>query len=217
VDRDARRIGQRRHPAQGRRLPAPAVYKEGQFVHAGDLLFEIDPRQFTAGLEQAQGALGQAEAQLAKTSKDVERFSPLAAERAISQQELDNALSAERAAKAALASAKAACGPVGAEHGLTRITSPIEGIVGIAKSQVGDLVGTSTVMTTVSTVDPIRVSFGISEKEYLRFAAQINRPNYATTEQGPVLSLLARRRKRLPGERTRRARGTARWMRAPGP
>lgn len=166
------------------------LYKEGQFVHAGDLLFEIDPRQFKAALEQAQGAVGQAEAQLAKTSKDVERFSPLAAERAISQQELDNALSAERAAKAALASAKAAVDQSALNLAWTRVTSPIEGIVGIAKSQVGDLVGTSTVMTTVSTVDPIRVSFGISEKEYLRFAAQINRPNYATTEQGPVLSLL---------------------------
>ena len=74
--------------------------------------------------------------------------------------------------------------------GWTHVTSPIEGIVGIAKSQVGDLVNTDTVMTTVSTVDPIRVSFGISEQEYLRFAPQINRPNYATTQQGPFLELV---------------------------
>jgi membrane fusion protein (multidrug efflux system) len=72
----------------------------------------------------------------------------------------------------------------------TKVSSPIEGIAGIAKSQVGDLVGTATVMTTVSTVDPIRVSFGISEKEYLRFATNINRPNYATTQQGPFLDLV---------------------------
>ena len=166
------------------------VYKEGQFVHAGAPLFEIDPRQFRAALEQAQGAVGQAEAQLAKTSKDVERFTPLAADRAISQQELDNALAADRAAKAALASARAAVDQAALNIAWTKVTSPIEGIAGIAKSQVGDLVGTATVMTTVSTVDPIRVSFGISEKEYLRFATNINRPNYATTQQGPFLDLV---------------------------
>lgn len=165
-------------------------YKEGQFVHAGALLFEIDPRQFRAALEQAQGAVGQAEAQLAKTSKDVERFTPLAAERAISQQELDNALAADRAARATLVSAHAAVDQAALNLGWTKVTSPIEGIAGIAKSQVGDLVGTATVMTTVSTVDPIRVSFGISEKEYLRFATSINRPNYATTQQGPFLDLV---------------------------
>jgi membrane fusion protein, multidrug efflux system len=72
----------------------------------------------------------------------------------------------------------------------TKITSPIEGIVGIAKSQVGDLVNPQTVMTTVSTVDPIRVTFGISEREYLQRAERINRANYATTEQGPALDLI---------------------------
>jgi len=166
------------------------LYKEGQFVHSGDRLFEIDPRQFRAALQQAQGALGQAEAQLAKAKKDVERFTPLVADRAISQQELDNALSAERAAEAAHAAGVAATEQAQLSLGWTHVTSPIEGIAGIAKSQVGDLVNTSTVMTTVSTVDPVRVSFGISEKEYLRFAKQINRPNYATTQQGPYLDLV---------------------------
>jgi membrane fusion protein (multidrug efflux system) len=166
------------------------VYKEGQFVHAGNLLFEIDPRQFRAALQQAQGAVGQADAQLAKASKDVERFTPLAAQRAVSQQELDNALSAERNARAALASARAAADQSALSMGWTRITSPIDGVVGIAKSQVGDLVNTQTVMTTVSTVDPIRVTYGISEREYLRYAERINRANYATTLQGPVLELV---------------------------
>jgi membrane fusion protein, multidrug efflux system len=165
-------------------------YKEGQFVHAGAPLFEIDPRQFTAALEQSQGAVEQAEVQLSKTGKDVERFTPLAAERAISQQELDDALAAERAAKAALSSTRAARDQAALNLAWTRITSPIEGIAGIAKAQVGDLVNTQTVMTTVSTVDPIRVSIGISEREYLRFAKQINRPNYATTQQGPFLDLI---------------------------
>jgi membrane fusion protein (multidrug efflux system) len=165
-------------------------YKEGQFVRSGDPLFEVDPRQFRAALEEAQGALGRADAQLAKASKDVERYTPLAAQMAISQQELDNALSAERDARAAVAAASASVAQSALNLGWTKMTSPIAGIVGIAKAQVGDLVGPQTVMTTVSTVDPIRVSYGISEKEYLRFAALINRANYATTERGPTLDMV---------------------------
>jgi membrane fusion protein (multidrug efflux system) len=165
-------------------------YKEGQFVRAGDRLFEIDPRQFRASIEQAKGALGQAEAQLAKTNRDVERFTPLAAQRAISQQELDNALSAQRNAQAAVASAQAAVDQAALGLGWTHVTSPIDGIIGIAKAQVGDLVNPQTVMTTVSTVDPIRVTYGISEREYMRFAVLINRKDYATTKKGPFLELV---------------------------
>lgn len=166
------------------------LYKEGQVVKQGQPLFEIDPRQFRASVEQARGTLGQAEAQLAKTEKDVARFTPLAADRAISQQELDNALAAQRNAQAAVAAARAAVDQASLNLGWTRVTSPIEGIVGIARAQVGDLVNTQTVMTTVSTVDPIRVTYGISEREYLRFAASINRKDYATTERGPALELV---------------------------
>jgi membrane fusion protein (multidrug efflux system) len=165
-------------------------YKEGQYVHPGAPLFEIDPRQFRAALEQAKGALGQADAVLQKATRDVERFTPLAAERAISQQELDNALSAQRNAQALVASSRAAVEQSALNLAWTKVTSPIEGIVGIAKAQVGDLVNPQAVMTTVSTVDPIRVTYGISEREYLRFAETINRSNYATTEQGPVLDLI---------------------------
>jgi membrane fusion protein (multidrug efflux system) len=166
------------------------IYKEGQFVNAGDPLFEIDPRHFRAALEQAQGALGQSEAQLAKASKDVERFAPLAAQRAISQQELDNAFSAERNAKAAVAAARAAVDQAALNLGWTKVSSPIAGIAGIAKAQVGDLVSAQTVMTTVSTVDPIRVTFGISERQYMRMAPGLNRVNYATTEQNLALELV---------------------------
>ena len=165
-------------------------YKEGQVVTRHDLLFKIDPRQFRVALEQAQGVLGQAEARLAKAAKDVERFTPLAAERAISQQELDNALSAERDAGAAVAAAQAAVEQANLSLGWTNVTSPIDGIVGLALFQVGALVGPQSVMTTVSTVDPIRVTFGISEREYLERAELINRPNYATTERGPDLELI---------------------------
>src|SRR6266436_2679107 len=166
------------------------LYKEGQFVRRDDPLFEIDPRQFQAALEQARGTLARAEAQLAKATKDVERFTPLAAEQAISQQELDNALSAESDGRGGLAAAKAAVDQAALNLGWTSVTSPIEGIVGIAKAQVGDLVNTQTVMTTVSTVDPIRVTVGISEREYMDRAALINRANYPTTERGPSLELI---------------------------
>ena len=165
-------------------------YKEGQFARRNDPLFEIDPRQFRAALEQAQGSLARAEAQLSKASKDVERFTPLAAQRAISQQELDNALAAERDARGGLAAARATVDQAALNLAWTRVTCPIDGIVGIARTQVGDLVNTQSVMATVSTVDPIRVTIGISEREYMDKAALINRANYSTTERGPSLELI---------------------------
>ena len=166
------------------------TYKEGQFVRRGERLFEIDPRQFQAALDQARGSLARAEAQLAKAAKDVERFTPLAAQRAISQEELDNAQASERDARGAVAAARAAVEQVSLNLAWTNVTSPIDGIVGIARSQVGDLVSTQYVMATVSTVDPIKVTYGISEREYLPRAALINRDNYSTTERGPALELI---------------------------
>ena len=166
------------------------IYKEGQFVRRNDPLFEIDPRQFRAALQQAQGTLARAEAQLAKAAKDVERFTPLVGQKAISQQELDNALAAERDGKGGVAVARAAVDQAGLNLGWTRVASPIDGIVGIARAQVGDLVNTQAVMTTVSTVDPIRVTIGISEHEYMGLAALVNRASYPTTERGPSLDLI---------------------------
>jgi membrane fusion protein (multidrug efflux system) len=165
-------------------------YKEGQFVHRNDPLFEIDPRQFRAALEQARGTLARAEAQLSKATNDVDRFTPLAAQRAISQQELDNAIAAQRDARGGLSAARAAVDQSALNLGWTRVTSPIDGIAGIARTQVGDLVNTQSVMTTVSTVDPIRVTIGISEREYMDRAVSINRESYPTTERGPDLELI---------------------------
>src|SRR5260221_594042 len=115
------------------------VYKEGQFVRRNDPLFEIDPRQFRAALEQAQGTLARAEAQLAKASKDVERFTPLVGQKAVSQQELDNALAADPHGQGGVAAARAAVDQAELNLGWTRVASPIDGIVGIARAQVGDL------------------------------------------------------------------------------
>jgi membrane fusion protein (multidrug efflux system) len=146
------------------------VYKEGTFVRRGDVLFEIDPRQFQAALDQAKGFLAQNEAALGKAKLDVARFTPLVAQRAISQQELDNAVAAERQAQANVDSARAAVEQAQLNLGWTKVMSPIDGIAGIAKSQVGDLVNGQTTMTTVSVVDPIKVYFNPSEQEYMDWA-----------------------------------------------
>ena len=146
------------------------VYKEGTFVRRGDVLFEIDPRQFQAALGQAKGVLAQTEAALSKARLDVARFTPLVAQRAVSQQELDNAVAAEHQAQANVDSARAAVEQAQLNLAWTRVTSPIDGIAGIAKSQVGDLVNGQTTMTTVSVVDPIKVYFNPSEQEYMAWA-----------------------------------------------
>jgi membrane fusion protein, multidrug efflux system len=146
------------------------VYTEGSFVRQGQLLFEIDPRQAQAGLEQAQADLEQAKAQLAKARQDVTRFQPLVAQKAISQQELDNALSAQQAAQAVVDARQAAVHQARLTSGWARVTSPISGIAGIAQQQVGNLVSPTTVLTTVSQCDPIRVIYPLSEQEYLHMA-----------------------------------------------
>jgi membrane fusion protein (multidrug efflux system) len=146
------------------------VYTEGSFVRQGQLLFEIDPRQAQAALEQVQADLEQARAQLAKAHQDVVRFQPLVAQKAISQQELDNALSAERAAKAEVDARAASVHQARLTSGWARVTSPISGIAGIAQQQVGNLVSPTTVLTTVSQCDPIRVVYPLSEQEYLHLA-----------------------------------------------
>jgi membrane fusion protein, multidrug efflux system len=146
------------------------VYKEGSFVRRKDALFEIDPRQFQAALDQAKGFLAQNAAALGKAKLDVARFTPLVVQRAVSQQELDNAVAAESAAQANVDSARAAVEQAQLNLGWTRVISPIDGIAGIAKSQVGDLVNGQTTMTTVSVVDPIKVFFNPSEQEYMAWA-----------------------------------------------
>ena len=143
-------------------------YREGSLVRAGDLLFEIDPRQFRAALARARGQLGEAEAMLGKSVLDVERYTPLAAEGAVSRQELDDANQAKLRNEASVAKARAEVQQARLDLGWTRITSPIGGIAGIAVAQVGDLASPTTELTTVSQVDPIKVAFPISEQEYLR-------------------------------------------------
>jgi RND family efflux transporter MFP subunit len=185
-------------------------YAEGSFVRKGQLLFEIDPRPFQAAADQAAGQLAQANAQLAqaqaglvqarsqlasaeanqrKAQLDEDRYTPLAQQQAITQQDLDNArqnnqaLKAQvgvanaqvetakaqiEAARAGVIAAGAAAETAKVNLGFTRLTSPIDGVAGAATTQVGNLVGpASNAVTTVSTLDPIKANFTVSEQEYL--------------------------------------------------
>jgi membrane fusion protein (multidrug efflux system) len=148
-------------------------YVEGSAVKKGDLFFEVDPRPFQAMLDQAQGKLAQDQAQYGKTQLDVKRFTPLAREQAVSQQELDDAIQADLVAGAAIQSDKAAVESATLNLEFCKITSPVDGIAGTAQAQIGDLVGPGgTVLTTVSTIDPVRAYFNISEQSYLAFFRQ---------------------------------------------
>jgi membrane fusion protein (multidrug efflux system) len=159
-------------------------YKEGNLVREGDVLFRIDPRPYRAAYDQARGELGRASAAATKTQQDVTRYTPLAKQGAVSQQELDNATQANRAARAAVDSARAALDKAKLDLDWTQIKSPITGIAGISVAQVGDLISESSVLTTVSQVDPIKVSVPISEQEYMRFARRLQgaQPTNANVE-----------------------------------
>lgn len=149
-------------------------YDEGAFVKKGDLLFEIDPREFQAQLDQALGELGEAQAALHKSELDVERYTPLAAEGAVSQQELDDAIADRQRNRASVAKARAAVRQARLNLDWTRVTAPIDGIAGLATAQVGDLVDVETVLTTISQLDPIKVEFQVSGRDYLTFAQRVS-------------------------------------------
>jgi membrane fusion protein (multidrug efflux system) len=145
-------------------------YREGSAVKRGDLLFEIDARPFAAALKLAEGQLAQAAAGQGKARQDVERFTPLARDKAVSQEELDDAVQASLAADAQVTSAQANVEQAQLNLSFTHIASPIDGVAGLVKGQIGDLVGPSTgVLTTVSTLDPIKAYFQVSEQSYLEF------------------------------------------------
>lgn len=153
---------------QGYLLERP--YKEGRVVAKDELLFRIDPRPFEAALAKAKGELSRAQAALGKSTLDVKRYRPLVAEGAVSQRELDDAVQAQRGDTASVDSARAAVEQAQLDLDWTEVRSPIEGVAGLAKAQIGDLVGPTIELTSVSQLDPVRVRIPISEQEYMRFA-----------------------------------------------
>jgi membrane fusion protein (multidrug efflux system) len=148
------------------------AFVEGSIVRKGQLLYRIDPKPLQATLANARADLATAQARLAKTNNDVNRLRPLAARQAVSQQELDNAVAAQDAAKAQVDAQTASVDKAQLDLGYATITSPINGMVGTTLVRAGNLVGRgeSTLLTTVSEIDPILFTAGISEAEYLRIA-----------------------------------------------
>jgi len=148
-------------------------YQNGFFVKKGQLLFELDPRQYQAALEEAKATVAATEANLARVEADVARDTPLAAQNAIPQKQLDNDQANQKSWQAQVQAAKA--NEQNAELNLawTKIYSPIDGIAGVANSQIGDLVGTTTKMVTVSQVNPIWAYYNVSESTFLSFATKV--------------------------------------------
>lgn len=148
-------------------------YRNGAYVKAGDLLFQIDPRPFEAALAQAQGNLAQAQAKLTADELTAKRSTELYEKQVISRQQYDDQLQAYEASKAAYESAKAAVEQAQLNLTFTKITAPVDGLASIATAQVGDLVGPSSgTLATVIKVDPIKVQFMVPEQSYVKFIQQ---------------------------------------------
>jgi len=148
------------------------VYEEGKLVGKGQVMYQLDRRQAQASVEQAEGNLERAKAALSQAEIDVARYTPLVAQRAVSQAELDKAHSLRSAAAAAVQANQAMLDNAKLNLGWTTVTAPIAGIAGVSKSQIGDLITPNTVMTTVSSVNPIYVDVNIAEQDYIRFSRE---------------------------------------------
>ena len=147
-------------------------YREGSSVRKGDLLFTIDSKPFQATVARARADVAEAKARHDRTVIQVNRLRPLAAQNAVSQQDLDNAIATEEASRASVTSAEAQLTSAQIDLGYTRVVSPISGMAGNRLVDVGSFVGSPqpTVLTVVSSLDPIRFDFTISESEYLALA-----------------------------------------------
>jgi len=166
---------------------------EGAFIRKGDLLYKIDPLPFEASLAEARSNLATANAMLDKTKNDVARYTPLAKLKAVSKQELDNALSSQEAAQSQVAAYEAKVAQAKLDLAYTTITSPTDGIIGTTKQKVGSLVGRgeSTLLNTVSQIDPILFRCAIAEAEYLKIARRGEAYNQALKKQYAVDLILA--------------------------
>jgi membrane fusion protein, multidrug efflux system len=150
-------------------------FQEGSFVKQGDLLYTIDRKPLEAVVAEGKADQATAEARLAKANNDVNRYTPLVAKQAVSKQELDNALAEQDASKSQVEAAKATVEKATLDLGYTRVTSPIGGLIGTTQVKPGNLVGRgeSTLLTTISQIDPILFRVGVTEADYLRVARQV--------------------------------------------
>jgi len=168
-------------------------YKEGAVVQKGDLLFEIDPSTYEAALEQAKASLAQAQANQLQTDQTEKRETELFEKNVESQQNRDNAIQSNAAAKAEVKAQEAAVRQAKLNLQFTKITAPISGVAGIANPGIGDLVGPSDAqpLTTISTVDPIKAYFQISEQDYLKLARRLESARKTGEVAPPVGIILA--------------------------
>jgi membrane fusion protein (multidrug efflux system) len=168
-------------------------YKEGTLVHQGDLLFQIDPSTYEAAVEQAKSALAQSEANQLQSEQTEKRETQLFEQKVDSKQSLDNAVQANAAGKAQVKAQQAALTQAQLNLDFTKIRAPVTGVAGIANPGIGDLVGPSDAqpLTTMSTVDPIKVYLRISEQDYLKFAKRAEADRAAGGSPPPVEIVLA--------------------------
>jgi RND family efflux transporter MFP subunit len=152
-------------------------YQEGSVVDTDEILFTVDRRPFIAAVEKARGDYENAVAQWKRAKEDVARYLPLVAQHAISKEDLEHARDSERAGAATMQAGKGALEVAKLNLEWSEVRSPIAGLAGIAQVRVGNLVNPNVTLTTVSTVDPIRSSVNISEREYLAYAERLNHAN----------------------------------------
>jgi membrane fusion protein (multidrug efflux system) len=171
------------------------AFTEGTLVRQGQLLYKIDPKPFEAAVASAKGNLATSQARYEKTNNDVKRYTPLVAQQAVSQMELDNAVSARDAASAQVDAAKAALDKAQIDLGYTTITAPISGLVGTTKVKAGNLVGRgeNTLLVTISVVDPIFFRAGLAEAEYMKLTRRMKEREAAgeIREKTPIELILA--------------------------
>jgi membrane fusion protein (multidrug efflux system) len=172
---------------------ASVNFTEGSFIKKGQLLYKIDPQPFQAALDQAQANLETARTRLEKTNNDVARYKPLAEQKAVSQQELDNALSAQEAARFQVIAYDALVDKAKLDLAYTTINSPVDGLIGTTQKKVGALVGRgeNTLLNTISQVNPILFRCAIAEAEYLRLARGAADRNKSLEKQYGVELILA--------------------------
>jgi membrane fusion protein (multidrug efflux system) len=165
-------------------------YRDGDAVKAGQLLFQIDPREYQAALDQALGNLGQAQAQLKQNQLNLARYTILYKQAVISRQEFDNITQTTRATSGQVAANQGAVETAKLNLEWTKVFSPVDGVAGIAKTQVGDLVSPTSLLTTISQLDPIKVEFPISEAQYLHVADLINGDAQTRAKNGPKFEMI---------------------------
>jgi membrane fusion protein (multidrug efflux system) len=168
-------------------------YKEGTLVHQGDPLFQIDSSTYEAAVEQAKSALAQSEANQLQAEQTEKRETQLYEQKVESEQNRDNAVQANVAAKAEVKAQQAALRQAQLNLQFTRIIAPVSGIAGIANPGIGDLVGPSDAqpLMTMSTVDPIKAYLKISEQDYLKFARKVEQARAAGETAPPAEIILA--------------------------